>query len=107
MIYMKSIKLMADYQCFPLWWYNSDIVGDINPEDLPISNELKDGLLKWSDLYDSFINLEEPNVDKDIPQETMDNFENTGLELWKKLQQELEGKYRVVYFSNKTLKILK
>ncbi|BAZ84906.1 hypothetical protein [Dolichospermum compactum] len=29
---IEKIKLMADYECYPLWWVNSDKAGDIDPE---------------------------------------------------------------------------
>lgn len=38
---MKTIKLMADYDCFPLWKSSPGEVGNIDPEDLPISYDLK------------------------------------------------------------------
>jgi hypothetical protein len=45
---MKNIKLMADYQCHPLWNMSPGEYGDINPDDLPISQELKDQLNAWA-----------------------------------------------------------
>ncbi|MBO8215150.1 hypothetical protein [Acinetobacter nosocomialis] len=34
----KLIKLMPDYQCYPLWEYDEfGLVANLNPKDLPIS----------------------------------------------------------------------
>ena len=35
----EKIKLMADYGCYPLWWVNSQKIGDIDPETLPLSQQ--------------------------------------------------------------------
>ncbi len=35
---MKRIKLMADYDCYPLWLDSDDEVGNIDPDVLPISD---------------------------------------------------------------------
>ena len=43
---------MADYECYPLWWVNSDKAGDIDPETLPLSQETITRLEKWADIYE-------------------------------------------------------
>ena len=57
---MRVIKLMADYQCFPLWEACLGQVGNIGPEDLPISHELKTELYDWAQIYDETINMDDP-----------------------------------------------
>jgi len=41
---VRIIKLMADYQCFPLWEASPGKVGNVDPNTLPISEGLK---LNW------------------------------------------------------------
>ncbi|KES16178.1 hypothetical protein GASC598I20_006050, partial [Gilliamella apicola SCGC AB-598-I20] len=35
---MKKIKLMADYECYPLWIDSDNEVGNIDPDSLLISD---------------------------------------------------------------------
>lgn len=57
---MKAIKLMADYQCHPLWDMTTGQYGDIDPADLPLSEELKRRLNEWARRYDETLNMESP-----------------------------------------------
>lgn len=34
---IKKIKLMADYDCYPVW--DMDEIGEIDPSELPLSKE--------------------------------------------------------------------
>ena len=34
---VKKIELMADYNCYPLWWANGD--GNIDPSTLPLTSK--------------------------------------------------------------------
>jgi hypothetical protein len=102
----EKIKLMADYQCYPLWWVNSDKAGDIDPETLPLSQETISRLQKWADIYDAILNWEDPNS-SDFPSlEAKAAFEKEGISLWKQLQEELAPNYEVVYFSETLRKVL-
>ncbi|XKM13049.1 hypothetical protein RCS94_08445 [Orbaceae bacterium ac157xtp] len=94
---MKKIKLMADHECYPLWFDSDNEVGNINPETLPISNLLKKELNKWSDEYDNTLNMDDPlnsgftTVDEEI------SFKEKGQNLRGKLQMELGNDYEVIY----------
>lgn len=48
----QRLKLMADYQCFPLWWLGGRPIGMIEPDVLPLSEELKRRLSGWAAVYD-------------------------------------------------------
>lgn len=48
---MRNIKLMADYQCHPLWNMSPDEYGDIAPCELPISS----GVSSEADKVDCYI----------------------------------------------------
>ena len=55
-----AIQLMADYQCHPLWDMTTGQYRDIDPADLPLSDELKRRLREWARLYDETLNMETP-----------------------------------------------
>lgn len=57
---MKNIKLMADYQCHPLWNMSPGEYGDIAPCELPISKELQQGLSRWAAMYDETLDADYP-----------------------------------------------
>ena len=90
---------MADYECCPLWWVNSDKAGDIDPETLPLSQETITRLEKWADIYDAKLNWEDPNSSGFPSLEAKAAFEAEGISLWKQLQKELAPNYEVFYFS--------
>jgi hypothetical protein len=56
---VKTIKLMADYGCFPLWWASGE-VGNIDPNDLPLSPELRQLLADWARAFDQTLNQDYP-----------------------------------------------
>jgi|SRR5262245_16578083 len=49
------LKLMADYQCFPLWWHGGRSIGMIEPDALPLSEPLKRRLSAWAAVYDGLM----------------------------------------------------
>jgi len=95
----EKIKLMADYECYPLWWAGSDKVGDIDPETMPLSERTISRLEKWADIYDAKLNWEDPNSSGFPTLEAKAAFEQEGISLWKQLQKELAPNYEVIYFS--------
>ncbi|MDM3858823.1 MAG: hypothetical protein PT118_03040 [Aphanizomenon gracile PMC644.10] len=103
---IEKIKLMADYECYPLWWVNSDKAGDIDPETLPLSQETITRLQKWADIYDAKLNWEDPGNSPGFSAEEKTAFEEEGISLWKQLQKELAPNYEIVYFSEKLRKVV-
>ena len=101
----KRLKLMTDSGCFPLWGdseegYNHD------PNDLPLSAELKADLSSWAASYDRTLNDDYPPDSGFASPEEEDAFEAEGLRLWQELQTQLGGTYEVVYFSGRLGQIL-
>ncbi len=97
---MKIIKVMADYYSFPLWNNSLGEVGNIDPESLPLSEELKDRLNNWSDKYDSILNNKDPASSDFETKEDELNFIQEGRELAKCLQKELGDAYEITYHSD-------
>lgn len=96
---MKRIKLMADYECYPLWIGSDGEVGNIGPDFLPISDFLKNELNDWSDEYNKTLILDNPLESgfKTINEEIA--FREKGKYLQERLQIELGNDYDVIYQS--------
>lgn len=102
-----KIKLMADYGCYPLWWASGDLVGNIDPAKLPLSQETIDRLYKWAAVYNTTLNWDDPaNSPGFVSPEVEADFDEEAIKLWKQLQKELAPNYEVVYFSDILGKVL-
>ncbi|TGK20282.1 hypothetical protein [Leptospira kmetyi] len=103
---LPSLKLMTDYHCFPLWFYdNLNSSDNIDPETLPISDALKKRLLNWATLYDQILNLNDPASSNFKSEQDANKFNEEGELLWKLLQEELGGEYKIYYYDMKTSKL--
>lgn len=89
---MKTLKLMPDYFCFPLWEVSPNW-GNINPDDLPLSNELKSDLLYWAKLYDETLDQDDPTSSgfENIQKKT--EFKEKGIDLARRLRDEIGDVY--------------
>lgn len=95
---MKRIKLMADYQCFPVWEAGDGHFGNIDPQDLPISVDLTIDLANWARQYDETLNLDQPSKSGFNDEESELAFRRLGERLQTRLQNELDGEYVVDLF---------
>ena len=60
----RPIKLMPDYECFPLWWdtahpYCTE-VGNIDPASLGVSAQLVADLNAWAADFDASLDWDDP-----------------------------------------------
>ena len=101
---MRTIKLMTDYGCFPIW--DCDNIGNLNPEYLPISAILKQDLKKWAETFDAILDWDDPASAGFKSDREKRDFEDKGLELWQRLENELGDEYIVEYFSTIQSKVL-
>lgn len=92
---MRTIKLMADYQCFPLWEASPGDFGNIDPKDLPISRALQEALMAWAMKFDSTLNLDDPATSGFDSDEGAEEFRKEGEVLARRLQEELGPTYQV------------
>jgi hypothetical protein len=101
----KMLKIMPEYQCFPLWLKGDGIFENISPDDLPISNALKIRLTNWQNKFDSTLNHDYPPESgfKSLVEE--DLFEEEGRKIWTQILEELHSEYDIQYFSVKDNKI--
>ncbi|HQT90273.1 MAG TPA: hypothetical protein PK677_17360 [Acidiphilium sp.] len=87
---------MPDYQCYPLWEASPGIVGNINPNDLPISKILAERLNKWASQFDATFDLEDPASSGFQNEYDRLVFRALGYELAKELGGELGQGYSVI-----------
>jgi len=92
---MRVIKLMADYQCFPLWKASPGAVGNINPQNLPISSSLKQRLMTWAAKFDATLNMNDPAKSGFESEQASSEFRQEGEILAQCLQEELGVAYVV------------
>ena len=93
---MKTIKLMADYGCFPLWNTSPSEVGNIDPGTLPLSGALRTDLLEWAKSYDQTLDLNDPLGSGFKSDQEEERFRQRGRMLGERLQAELGGEIKVV-----------
>ena len=103
----KQIKLMVDYNCWPLWEYeDKDLVDNLHPSELSLSSEIKERLLNWQNIYDGIMNWDDPASSDFASEAEKMAFEKEGINLWQVLQKELGNEYEVVYFSGIKCRVL-
>jgi hypothetical protein len=102
----KILRLMTDYHCFPLWESIEGGVKNWDPEELPLSDDLRDELKEWAETYDATLNVDDPLESGFKSTEDAEAFESRGRDLWRELQQQLGYDYEISYFSGKERKLL-
>ena len=89
---------MSDYECFPVWCTDSDNLGNVDPNQLPISQELKRDLFAWADTYDNTLNYEDPSNSGFRSEEDEQKFRENGIQLYQRLQKELGKEFKVTFY---------
>jgi hypothetical protein len=100
------LKLMAEYGGTVLWHFDSSAVGPVDPDELPLSDDLKKQLDDWAKTYDRTLNASSPSDSGFESSEEENAFEAEGLRLFHALKTELPETTRVVYFSEKRGKLV-
>lgn len=91
------IKLMSEYECYPLWCYEDDIPINIDPESLFISDALKNDITKWSEKYEATYVKQNPIEFGFKTQSEERKFIEEGYILESRLQKELGTRYKVSF----------
>ena len=97
-----TIKVMADYECFPLWRINCANPNNIDPATLPISPALTEDLLDWAARYDATLNRVDPAASGFTDAAAEHAFSARGEHLARRLAEELGPAYTVEYFDDRT-----
>lgn len=87
---------MADYDCFPLW-EASDRIGNINPNDLPLSHELKQQLIKWAKVFDQTLNQDYPPDSGFKSPDDEQEFKQSAIRLAAQLREELGPDFEILF----------
>ena len=103
---MRKIKLMADYECYPIWEVFSDGIDNIDPSSLPISDRLASRINNWADEYDQTLNHQDPSKSGFNSEEAMKSFEVQGKLLFNELKEELKGGFELSYLCTETGKLV-
>lgn len=69
--------------------------GDVNPENLPISEELRSRLLRWSAVYDETLDIDNPLNSGFQSEEQEIDFKREGELLLECLREELGSDYMI------------
>ena len=92
---MRRLKLMADYDCHPLWGTTADEIGDIDPASLPISAALVADLAAWAGAFDATLDRDAPARSGFASSEAADAFRTEGARLAERLECELGEAWRI------------
>jgi hypothetical protein len=87
---------MADYESFPLWEASPGQVGNINPDELPISPELRLKLAQWATDFDATLNRDDPAQSGFRNPEMRSEFKRAGNEIAEQLVRELGSEFSVI-----------
>jgi hypothetical protein len=101
----KKLKLMPDYGCFPLW-SEGETTGNIDPCNLPLTQETIADLLDLAAIYDSTLNQDYPQNSGFKSTGEASFFEEKGIKIWHKLRYELALSHEISYFSQLSNKLL-
>jgi len=94
-----QIKIMADYECSPLWWDGeSKNLGNIRPEELGLSKQVCADLWSWAAVFDATLNHDDPRISGFSSEIREREFHECGKELTKRVGTELGPKHRVRYW---------
>ncbi|MFI2610920.1 hypothetical protein [Kitasatospora sp. NPDC018619] len=98
----RLIRVLADYECYPLWLTGED-AGDLSPAEpaLALSAGLIGRLDAWSDAYDETLCRDDPMSSGFASQEAEDQFYETGRTLAEDLAAELGGSWKVTYYDRR------
>jgi hypothetical protein len=94
----KRINLMPDYRCSPLWVYQGgEFLDNPDPDELPVTGELKAALQIWAASYEGTLDPEDPARSGFTTPADRDAFDVEGQRLWRELQAQLGPDYEVLY----------
>ena len=88
---MRTIKLMADYRCWPLW----EAGENIDPASLPLSGALQARLLAWAEAFEAGFDWDDPAASPPMAPDALAAFEEEEERLVEDLARELGPGWRI------------
>ncbi|MES4902375.1 MULTISPECIES: hypothetical protein [unclassified Streptomyces] len=98
----RTVRLAADYECYPVWVVTEREVDNVAPESLPLSGKLAQDLDRWGDEYDATYNRDDPAASGFTSEEAEKSFAEQGQRLARRLRDELDETWIVSYFNPST-----
>ncbi|MEL4894546.1 hypothetical protein [Crocosphaera sp. Alani8] len=92
---MKTIVVALEYGISPFW--DCENATFIEPEELEISDELKLMLTRWTEIYDSILNMSDPKSSGFSTSEEREAFRRKGLCIFQQIKEELGHGYIFEY----------
>ena len=102
---MRKLKLMTDYDCFPLWESRQDKLENIDPNSLNITDDLKESLFLWAAIYDATLNQAYPPDSGFATEDEAKKFEQEGRRIFDELTLQLKNGFEFSYYSQKESKL--
>ena len=93
----RSLKLMADCECSPLWERTETGMDNVDPEGLPISQGLRDAPDAWARRHDDTLDRDDPRRSGFPNPEAAIVFNADGQALLDRLEAELGRKYTLTF----------
>ena len=90
------IKLMADYRCHPLWHDGGAEIGNIDPAEIGLSEDLLHDMDAWVAIFESHLDLSDPASCSWTKAEEAE-FDRIGLGLRDRLTEEVGNRYAISY----------
>ena len=94
---MRYFRLAPDYHCWPLWHNGANEVGNIDPQNLPISRPLVDDLNTWAYEFDATLNMDDPASSGFKTEDDEIDFKKRGVILAGRLRAELGSEFCIEY----------
>lgn len=94
---MRRLKLMADYDCHPLWGTVDPEIGDVDPASLPLSAGLVADLAAWAAAYDATLDRDDPSASGFAGSEAEASFRAEGARLAERLSAELGSDFEIEF----------
>ena len=93
-----TIRMMADYDCYPIWRREHGGTVNVDPATLPINRELAESLMYWAEEYDRTLNRSDPISSGFADPVAENEFYARGEMLARRLASELGDTRQVAYF---------
>ncbi|GBR10567.1 hypothetical protein GCM10007207_19190 [Asaia siamensis] len=94
---MDVIKLMPEYECWPLWHSGPNNYDNIDPRFLGLSDKLVEEIENWAAVYDATLDQDYPpnSAFKSSRDERL--FADDGFSLAEKIYLKLTRRYQVIF----------
>lgn len=97
---MNELRMMLEYQAYPLWVIHDDGLENIEPHSLNISPSLADKIEQWGDRFEETYIPDDPGSSGFKNADEEKKFIAEGINLLAELKSECLGRYTVEYHTN-------